>query len=93
MQLRAGDMVLNQRIGLFADPPPPPPPAYDKVMTAILQELKFLHMQSASQGELHIACKALPEWQSSDGLPIVQAFSLATQSEKSLPTERRKQFE
>ncbi|KAL3156879.1 hypothetical protein ABBQ38_001146 [Trebouxia sp. C0009 RCD-2024] len=29
--------------------PPTPPPSYDKVMTAILQELKFLHMQSASQ--------------------------------------------
>ncbi len=40
-------------IGLFAESPPP----YDKAMTAILQELKFLHMQSASQGELHIPYK------------------------------------
>ena len=40
--------------------PPTPPPSYDKVMTAILQELKFLHMQSASQGELNeLPCKDL----------------------------------
>ena len=37
-----------------------PPLSYDKVMTAILQELKFLHMQSASQGELNeLPCKDL----------------------------------
>ena len=75
-----------------ADPQPSSPPSYDKVMTAILQELKFLHMQSASQVELNkLACKDLP-----DG-PAVMAFfvqgcSLGTQSERSLP-QRRKQIE
>ena len=40
--------------------PPTPPASYDKVMTAILQELKFLHMQSAAQGELNeMPCKDL----------------------------------
>ena len=71
---------------------PSSPPSYDKVMTAIRQELKFLHMQSASQRELNkLACKDLP-----DGLAVmdffVQGCSLGTQSERSLP-KRRKQIE
>ncbi len=43
-------------IVVCADPPPTPP--YDQtIMTAILQELKFLHMQSASQGKICRSCK------------------------------------
>ncbi|KAL0023727.1 hypothetical protein WJX79_008281, partial [Trebouxia sp. C0005] len=41
---------VQAAITALSSGPPTPPPSYDRVMTAILQELKFLHMQSASQG-------------------------------------------
>ena len=68
----------SQTIGLFAGPsmippPPPPPPLpphYDDVLLVILQELRFLCMRSANQGELQIARTAF-----SNGIAVIACLS------------------